>query len=391
MRLGRMRGAMGVVLLGLLATPACGKSRGNPAKRVPDDAPVAGHDGGAVVAGGGGTGQAGTATTVSGTGGTIALPPQGDAGMGGDAPVVGNPVAPIYPGYTLIIDEHFDVPLDLNADPIWTWSDGGMLEGQVRFVEEAISFGDGLMKITTDEPNEPVPAGSSFAENDEVASKRLTSGELRTKFNNYRYGRYEARIKAPTPVPGSRDKGNFITKFFTTRTPFQEEYYEATCEIVGGKPDGLLTNVVFWIEGKDSSDNRQNHAVQHDLDPSFAQGFDSSVFHTYAFVWRAGSISWYVDDELKAIRDYTPQSGNGTPVPDLTAKIMLNTWIFNASYAYGGELGDANVYPFTTEVDFIRFYKQDDESYPCAEPPSCLEPEDLNASKNNPNEADTEG
>ena len=48
--------------------------------------------------------------------------------------------------------EEFNAPLDLDTDPIWTWSDGGLYEGDVRFVKEQISFSDGKMKITA-KPN----------------------------------------------------------------------------------------------------------------------------------------------------------------------------------------------------------------------------------------------
>ena len=55
---------------------------------------------------------------------------------------------PSYPGFTLALVEEFDSPLDLDSDPIWTWSDGGLFEGDVRFVKQQIRFEDGKMKIT---------------------------------------------------------------------------------------------------------------------------------------------------------------------------------------------------------------------------------------------------
>lgn len=42
--------------------------------------------------------------------------------------------------------------MDLDSDPVWTWSDGGLYEGAVRFVKEQISFSGGKMKITV-KPN----------------------------------------------------------------------------------------------------------------------------------------------------------------------------------------------------------------------------------------------
>ena len=49
-------------------------------------------------------------------------------------------------------EEEFNAPLDLDSDPVWTWSDGGLYEGAVRFVKQQISFSGGKMKITA-KPN----------------------------------------------------------------------------------------------------------------------------------------------------------------------------------------------------------------------------------------------
>lgn len=46
-------------------------------------------------------------------------------------------------GFTLWLAQEFDEPLDLMTDPIWTYSDGGLKEGSVRFVKDAIMFTDG--------------------------------------------------------------------------------------------------------------------------------------------------------------------------------------------------------------------------------------------------------
>lgn len=375
-----------MVVAGLLAMAACGKSRNDAGPSpTPHDGPVAGHDG---EAGATTIGEGGITAGGGGAGGAMPMLPLNDAGTGGEVPVVMNPVAPTYPGYELVLEEHFDAPLDLNGDAIWTWSDGGTRGGQVRYIEENISFRDGVMRILTSQPDTAIPASQSFAENTpELKSMAITSGELRTKFNNYRYGRYEARIKAPIPVPDARNQGNFVTQFLVSRTPLQEDYRQITFDLFGGRPDGLLTNVVN-APGIDSNESNKNYAVTHDLAPGFDTG---EGFHTYAFVWKADSIAWYIDDALMAVRNYPLDNPGGPPVPEKSAKIALNTWVFNESYAFGGIDGHANHYPFTTEVDFIRFYKEDGEIYPCDAPPACLPPEDLNASKNNPKETDTEG
>ncbi len=60
-----------------------------------------------------------------------------------------------YAGYTLALAEEFDTPLDLDSDPIWTWSDGGRPEGQTRFAKSQITFAGGQMIITALGPNRP--------------------------------------------------------------------------------------------------------------------------------------------------------------------------------------------------------------------------------------------
>src|SRR5688572_20296486 len=114
--------------------------------------PSSGGAGGTVTAGTGGTVTAGTGGATAGTGGAI-------GGTGGAAPggcpanVMGHcdaaavPTYPTYPGFTLTLVEDFTEAIDLVNDPIWTYSDGGMPEGDVRFKKENITFEGGMMKL----------------------------------------------------------------------------------------------------------------------------------------------------------------------------------------------------------------------------------------------------
>ena len=120
---------------------------------------------------------------------------------------------PSYPGFTLALVEEFDSPLDLDNDPIWTWSDGGLHEGAVRFVKQQIRFEGGKMKISADSNPWPGVAtqACSHAEVGTVDYKPLVSGEFRSRRNIFRYGRYEVRMKAPDVQPGKPDvDGNFV-------------------------------------------------------------------------------------------------------------------------------------------------------------------------------------
>src|SRR5688572_7840395 len=53
-----------------------------------------------------------------------------------------------------------------------------------------------------------------------------TSGELRTKYNNFKYGYYEFRMKPPRNL-----EGNFIAGVYMSRTPRWQEWREITIEL----------------------------------------------------------------------------------------------------------------------------------------------------------------
>lgn len=328
--------------------------------------------GGTGTIGSGAGGSSGSSPAAAGSAGTDA----GGSGTGSVPGVLGHPSSaltyPTYPGFTLYLAEEFEQPLDLVNDPIWTYSDGGLPEGNVRFVKDAISFGDGLMRITV--RSESHPSGDSFAENGTVFSKPLRSGELRTKFNNFRYGRYEARLKAPHPAGAPGVNGNFIHTLFVFRTPKTEQWREIDIEVTGNSPSALTTNVLF-------GDNLQGWSpdIQEALSDIAPAGFDSrSDFHLYAFEWTPTEIRWSIDNQIVRTKNAT-----NIPIPELSAKIMMNLWIF-PSDGFGGD-PTTNVYPMTAEYDYFRFYRLDTETeYPCSPTPSCLPAGDLNLSKNNP-------
>ncbi len=341
-----------------------------------------------------GTGGQGsvTSTTTSGTGGS-----GGSGGQGGSTSdggkvdggqdlggVRGHPDPSVaYPkrdGFTLYLVEEFNQAIDLRADPSWTYSDGGLPEGNVRFLPGNISFAGGKLVISV--TKQTVAGSFSYAENGMVFTKPLASGEFRTKFNNFRYGRYEARLKAPN------QNGNFINTMFAFRTPKYEDWREIDVEVTGDKPGSLTTNVIFgnnqpaWMPSMEEPANQYPSGAGAMPLPA---GFNNrTAFHTYAFEWTPGTIRWYVDDVL--VRVKTNGVGpNSLPVPEKSAKIMMNLWIF-PSNAFGGD-PSLNTYPMTTEYEWFRFYKwNNDQQYPCPNPPTCLPTEDKDASKNNPDD-----
>lgn len=294
-------------------------------------------------------------------------------------PPFGHPDAqvmhPQYDGFTLWVVEDFTEALDLDADPIWTWSDGGFETH--RFRKEAISFAAGKMVLTLS--NDPQPASCSFSNTGNIPQERpRVSGELRSKHNWFRYGRYEARLKVPSVKPGDAvTNGNYITSLFTYRQPACQEWREIDLEVTGDSAFHLGTNLITADQDCNFSEDKQQ--IQYfDLPGNFR-----TDFQTIGFEWLPTSIEFYylgADGKPVSLRKLT-----GPKVPQLSAKIMANLWVFNDSYAFGGPLGANNVYPLKAEYDFIRFYKwNQDAQYPCSDmSTACLAATDLDLTANN--------
>ena len=302
----------------------------------------------------------------------------------------GDATYPTYAGYTLALVEDFPVPLDLDADPIFTWSDGRPAEGQSAFRKENFAFADGkLILRTTSACTNNVncyPAGrQSYAE---ALSPNTTatlpgngnwSAELRSKYNNYRYGRYEVKLKAPIANPGFENdtamSGSYFATMFIFRSPRNVQWNEIDITAEAYQPTKISTNVLNaamangYPGGAEAEVNGPANFVIHQE-------------HVYAFTWTPTLIEWFVDG--KSIRTY---DGSGTTkIPTLSAKIMLNLWVFASSQPFGNPAN--NKYAFQSEYDYFRFYKLDTETkYPCANPPACLDPADKTTSaQNNPSE-----
>jgi beta-glucanase (GH16 family) len=377
----------------------------------------AGAGGGAGTQGGagnsGGTGGAGASGATGGAGlgaaGTTA--PDGGAGSsagtgGGGAGstacgacptgVIGHcdPSAtyPTYPGFTLALAEDFCGALDLDHDPVWTWSDGAPADGDTWFDKSQITFSNGKMLITA--IKQTIPAGyTSYAESDynsatgKPTGRHFLSGELRTKYNNYRYGRYEVSFKAPVAVPTSPNLGGYLATMFTFRTPKWLTWNEVDLELepINSSMPALhkiAGNVVDLVNPGAGVPGYPDGAsfLADPMVPTYVQ----TDFHTYAFEWTAAGVNWFLDGKM--IHNYAGGTGNGGPMPklpSLSAKIMMNMWVF-----FGTAFGDPtpNVYPLVAQYDSFHFYQAAGETYPCSPTPSCLSAGDTKFSQNNKNE-----
>jgi beta-glucanase (GH16 family) len=288
---------------------------------------------------------------------------------------------PKYEGFSLYLVEEFTEPLDLDLDPIWTWGDGAISNSQTRFVKENISFVEGKMLLSVTQ--EHAPGNYSHSRNGMAPGRDLKSAEVRTRFNMFRWGRYEVALRAPDI------DGNFILSMFTFRTPGHQQWREIDFEALANLPESINTNVIMGDQPMSWSADLEEPATIYPLGGGQTQGLplgyeNRQSFHVYAFELLPDKVTWFVDDVPIRIKE-AGVGENELPVPELSMKIMFNLWVFVRAGFGGDPIG--NTYPFTGEYDWFRFYKWDgDDRYPCAPVPACLAADDLDLSGNNPNE-----
>ena len=142
---------------------------------------------------------------------------------------------------------------------------------------------------------------------------------------------------------------------FVFRDAKFHHWREIDIEVTGDHHNSVTTNVL-------SADNTEWWS------PRIAAGQERTVqgnaraeFHTYGFEWLPNKVTWFIDG--KVVRTHY---GGHPPIPDKSAKIMMNLWIFGPKANFGGKEIENNRYPMTSEYDWFRFYKWDGEStYPC--------------------------
>ena len=361
-----------------------------------------GGTGGSAIAGNGGSGGTSASgnggTSSGGTGGAVAGGGTGNAGSGGLLPAVpdargiyGHPdPATTYPSYAgsgfgekPYLVEEFNAPIDLNRDPFWTWGDGALFDGQTHMVEQNIAFENGHMVLSI--TKDPVPGGYSFSAADNVADKPVSAAEFRSIYNEFRYGRYEVRMKSP--AGGSN---NFLHTMFAYRAPAYLLWREIDIELTASPSNNFISNIIVappgtrvWNGGIE--DSTRTYPYGGNGGGSLPANFSTQTdFHTYAFEWLPGSVKWYIDGQLVRIK-LDGQGKNNLLVPKESTKIIMNMWVFGNQNLGGGDPAN-NVYPIKGEYDWFRYYRADIETtYPCPQTNrSCLTPDDLKYSKNNP-------
>lgn len=192
------------------------------------------------------------------------------------------------------------------------WCNGSMFN--VTWRKENCSFENGIMRLAIDE--------------DKSVMKTVpySGGEYRSK-DFYGYGRYEVTMKA------IKNDG-VVSSFFTYTGPSDgNPWDEIDIEILGKDTTKVQFNYF--------TDSAGNHEYMHDL------GFDASEdFHSYAFEWREGKITWFVDGE----EVYSAEEN----IPVTESKIMMNAWCGTGVDGWLKPFDDSNM-PLTAEYRSISF------------------------------------
>lgn len=293
---------------------------------------------------------------------------------------------PLYPGFNLEVAEDFTtanwphgLTWDANYrsnDTVWEPSDGGFGGNRVRFSPDNLIFKNDALVLRIDKT--PQPASFSHSEGDNCEAAGVTTnlafctasnpnggakfappadfkgGEVRTRNNHFRFGRYEVNIDPPDRGTAVGNADGFIAAMFTWFTPRDFHWRENDVEVLGNKTNTYLTNIFFTNKSPtwDASIESSNQAS---APPS---AYDPRIAHTYAVEWLPTSVKWFVDGEL--VRTYGGATLKpGVEISQLSTKVVFNFWLM-AGGAVGG-VGAGNVYPIEAKFDFFRYYRWDQD------------------------------
>jgi beta-glucanase (GH16 family) len=265
-----------------------------------------------------------------------------------------------YDGFTLVLDERFH-KLD---GKIWKKGDGAVGdESMCRFTRQGVRIRDGILELVIDQRH----IKSSYSRDHKQRKRQYEyyCGELRTlRKKRLRYGRIEARLKAPDRETAS----GYISSLFTYRNEGPEgekEWEEIDVELEGGRPDKFQANLIYGRNAGAWWATRDFGAWEHKIDVG-----PVDEWRVFAIEWLPDRISWYVDGQwVKTLKntdidcdpECVPPQKQPATIPDNEAELMINFWIPNdiIQNEFGGNK-QRNEYPMIASYDWIRVYEYDE-------------------------------
>ena len=274
---------------------------------------------------------------------------------GSDSPVATQSIASSVPERSLIWSDEFNSAKSDHQQPdpmIWTYNTGHSGYGNHE-LEHYCAWGSSGAPCDPAKPNAYVgPDGYLHILAQQPSKTVYTSARLKTEgLFSFRYGRIEARIKAPEAQgmwPAFWTLGNNTA---TTGWPGAGE--QDIMERVNGTLDP------DWNEG---SIHGKGFTGDVGLGTKFLfpKGETAADWHTYGMIWKKDSVAFYVDDPKKPHVTYTN--------PESIAKFPGAAWPFDhgdsafviLNLAVGGDWpknpDEKTPFPAELLVDYVRIY-----------------------------------
>lgn len=216
--------------------------------------------------------------------------------------------------------------------------------GELQFYtprQENIVVSDGTLKLIA--RKETYSAQGPWMS--EPATRYYTSGKIETQGKlTFQYGKIEARMKLP------RGKGTWPAFWMLGENLFDAGVGWPKC----GEIDIMEHGQDFDNLGAAIHTESYNHTIGTQKTGTYNIGDYDTDFHTYGVEWSGQKLSFYVDGHyyFTVTKDQIGSNESQWPF-DQPFWLILN-------HAVGGAWGgtpDDMLYPHTTEIDWVRVYK----------------------------------
>lgn len=266
-----------------------------------------------------------------------------------------------YPGFTLVLDDRFD---HFNTE-VWQKGDGAVgSEAACRFQDQGVLIREGKLDLVVQK--EFVRASWSDDHQQTKGDYQYSCGELRTRPDRrIRYGRLEARMKAPARQSASGYISSLFTYVNEENDANIKEWEEIDVELEGLRPDKFQANLIYGINAWAWWSTRDYGAWEDKITVG-----PVDEWRVFAIEWLPNELNWYVDgrlakklkqSDINCVPGCSPPQKHATPIPDDFADLMVNFWIPNDTIqdTFGGNK-ERNTYPMITQYDWIRYYQYDE-------------------------------